>query len=60
MEVNIGAYPRVSLKEARSKRDEGLDPSQEKKLKKIQQQNQQENDINNRLQFGHQDMLTMF
>ena len=42
--LSFGTYPEISLKEARNKRDdarkqisESLDPSQEKKFKKIQQ-----------------------
>jgi integrase len=50
--LSLGVYPEVSLKQARDKRDEarkkiqdGLDPSHEKKLKKLSHQIESENNF---------------
>jgi integrase len=52
--LSFGTYPEISLKEARNKRDdarkqisESLDPSQEKKFKKIQQHINADNSFEN-------------
>jgi integrase len=52
--LSFGIYPEISLKEARNKRDDArkqisdnLDPSQEKKLKKIQQHINADNSFEN-------------